>query len=158
MTNEHMTNGSDNRRRVILAATALLILGAFAIPLPVVASAPQTRRIEISARQFAYEPAALAVNRGDTITLRLESLDAAHGLFVDGYDVNIQAEPGKSAEITFVADKEGAFKLRCSIPCGNLHPFMIGELNVAPGLRVRALIAALIAAAGAVVFFWGKTT
>ena len=139
----------------LVAITALLILVALSVPLPAVASAPQTRRIEVNARQFAYEPATLNVNRGDTITFHLESLDATHGLFVDGYAVNIQAEPGKSAEVTFVADKEGKFKFRCSVSCGTLHPFMIGELNVAPNLPLgRAIFVTLIVAIGATVFFW----
>jgi heme/copper-type cytochrome/quinol oxidase subunit 2 len=74
---------------------------------------------------------------------------------VDGYDVNIQAEPGKSAKVTFVADQEGTFKFRCSVSCGTLHPFMIGELNVEPNLPlVRALAATLIVALGAVIYFW----
>jgi len=140
---------------MILATVGLLVLGALFVPLPVALSAPQARTIEIHARQFAYEPATLVVQRGDTITLHLESLDAVHGLFVDGYDVNIQAEPGKSAQVTFIADQGGKFKLRCSIPCGSLHPFMIGELIVEPneGL-VRALAATLIVTLGAVVWFW----
>lgn len=139
----------------LVAITALLMLVALGVPLPAVASSPQTRRIEVNARQFAYEPATLNVNRGDTITFHLESLDATHGLFVDGYAVNIQAEPGKSAEVTFVADKEGKFKFRCSVSCGALHPFMIGELNVAPNLPLgRAIIVTLIVAIGATVFFW----
>jgi len=142
-------------RIAIVALTALAMLAALVAPIPAAASAPQARTIEIYARQFAYEPATLVVQRGDTITLQLESLDAVHGLFVDGYDVNIQAEPGKSAQVTFIADKGGKFKLRCSIPCGSLHPFMIGELIVEPneGL-VRALAAVLIVTLGAVVWFW----
>ncbi|CAG0976631.1 plastocyanin [Anaerolineae bacterium] len=142
-------------RFAIIAVTVLLMLGALIVPLPAVASVAQMRRIEINARQFAYDPPTLNVNRGDTITFHLESLDATHGVFVDGYNVNIQAEPGKSAEVTFVADKEGKFKFRCSVSCGTLHPFMIGELNVAPNVPlVRALFVTLIVALGATVFFW----
>lgn len=144
-------------RFAIIAVTVLLMLGALIVPLPAVASVAQMRRIDINARQFAYEPATLTVQRGDTITFHLESLDATHGLFVDGYNVNIQAEPGKSAEVTFVADKEGTFKFRCSVSCGTLHPFMIGELNVEPNEpRVRAIAATLIIAIGAVIYFWNR--
>lgn len=150
-----------NQKRLSILVVTLTLLGVFAalgIPLPVGASAPQARRIEITARQFAYEPATLTVNRGDIITVRLESLDAVHGLFVDGYAVNLQAEPGKSAEVTFVADRAGTFKFRCSIPCGNLHPFMIGELIVEPNEpRVRAIVATLVLAIGATIFFWNRT-
>ena len=148
------------RRRIwIAASTALLTLAAIVIPLPTAtAAAAQARRIDVNARTFAFEPATIQVQRGDTVTLHLESLDAEHGLFIDGYDVNIQAEPGKSAEITFVADKEGKFKFRCSVTCGALHPFMIGELNVEPDFPfTRAVAATLIASIGAIAFFWRNT-
>ncbi len=146
-----------HRRAWIAASTVLLTLAAIVVPMPAAAStaAPQKRTIDVTARQFAFEPATLDIQRGDTVTIHLESLDAAHGLFIDGYDVDIHAEPGKSAETTFVADKAGKFKIRCSVSCGALHPFMIGELNVEPDFRfVRAAAVTLIATIGAVVFFW----
>jgi heme/copper-type cytochrome/quinol oxidase subunit 2 len=152
-----LTHELKNRKAkfMLVAIIGVLMLVALFAPIPVAAASPQARTIEINARQYAYSPETLVVNRGDTITLHLESFDAAHGLFVDGYDVNIQAEPGKSAVVTFVADKAGKFKFRCSIPCGTLHPFMIGELNVEPNAPlVRALAATLIIAIGAVIYFW----
>ncbi len=143
------------RHFAIAAITLLLIVAAMLVPLPAVASTPQARTIEVTARQFAFEPATLDIQRGDTVTIHLESLDAAHGLFVDGYDVDIHAEPGKSAETTFVADKPGKFKFRCSVSCGALHPFMIGEMNVEPDFPfMRAVAATLIATIGALVYFW----
>ena len=146
----------DSRRRfVILATTFLLILVAMILPIPIAAAAPQTHTIEMNARTFAFEPSTLAVQKGDTVTIHLQSLDAQHGLFIDGYDVDMQAEPGKSAQVTFVADKDGKFKFRCSVTCGALHPFMIGELTVAPDFPfARAVLATLIASLGAVGFFW----
>jgi heme/copper-type cytochrome/quinol oxidase subunit 2 len=53
-----------------------------------------------------------------------------HGLYVDGYDVSIEADPGQTATLTFVADKSGSFRFRCNITCGAMHPFMIGKLTV----------------------------
>jgi len=150
-----MSQKSRTLKFAIVAITPLLILGALFAPLPVAAPAPQARTIEISARQFAYEPATVRVNRGDMLTFHLESLDAAHGLSVDGYDVNIQAEPGKSASVTFVADKEGTFKFRCSVSCGALHPFMIGELNIEPNAPlVRTILVTIIVGIGAMIWFW----
>ncbi len=145
------------RRTLIAASTTLTTLAAILVPLPptLAAPAPQSHVIEVNARAFAYEPATMSVRRGDTVTLHLESLDTVHGLYIDGYDVDIQAEPGKSAEITFVADREGKFKVRCSIACGPLHPFMLGELTVEPNWPFdRALIATVLATIGALAFFW----
>ena len=144
-----------HRQFAIATVTVLLIVAAMLVPLPAVAATPQARTIEVTARQFAFEPATLDIQRGDTVTIHLESLDAAHGFFVDGYDVDIHAEPGKSAETTFVAGKAGKFKIRCSVSCGALHPFMIGEMTVEPDFPfARAVAATIIASVGALAFFW----
>lgn len=144
-----------NLRLCIAALTVILIGAAMIAPLPIQAAPPQARTIDVNARAFGYEPASLSVQRGDTITLKLESGDALHGLYVDGYEIELNADPGHSSSITFVADKEGKFKFRCSISCGALHPFMIGELHVEPNAPfLRAILATLIAAVGAVAFFW----
>ena len=54
--------------------------------------------------------------------------------------------------MSFVADQAGTFRLRCSIPCGALHPFMIGTLHVGKNeLLWRGLALAMLAA---VVCMW----
>jgi heme/copper-type cytochrome/quinol oxidase subunit 2 len=152
-----MTWSHNRRRQIIATLTILWVIGTMMMPLPITASAPQTHTVEMSARTFAFEPSMFTVQRGDTVTIHLESLDAQHGLFIDGYDVNIQAEPGKSAQVTFVADQDGKFKFRCSVTCGPLHPFMIGELTVAPDLPfARAVVATLIVVIGGMMFFWDR--
>lgn len=115
--------------------TAWILLGllaaivAFAPP-PAPSVPPQNRTFELDARQFAYSPSELHVNPGDTVTIRLVSTDVVHGLYVDGYDISVEADPGQSATLTFVADKPGSFRFRCNITCGAMHPFMIGKLTV----------------------------
>lgn len=102
---------------------------AFA-PLPAPSITPQERTFRIDARQFAYSPAELHVNPGDTVTLQLVSNDVVHGLYVDGYDVSVEADPGQTTTVTFVANKPGSFRFRCNVTCGAMHPFMIGKLAV----------------------------
>jgi heme/copper-type cytochrome/quinol oxidase subunit 2 len=114
---------------------ALLLLGLAAgmilfAPLPLPAAAPQTRTFRVEARQFAYSPSELRVNPGDTVTLQLVSTDVVHGLYLDGYNISVEAEPGQSATLTFVADRPGSFRFRCNVTCGAMHPFMIGKLTV----------------------------
>jgi hypothetical protein len=65
--------------------------------------------------------------------------------YLDGYDLNVIAPPGQTAHLTFVADRAGDFRFRCSVTCGALHPFMIGKLNVGPNwLLYRAAGLALL--------------
>lgn len=106
---------------------ALLWLG---MPLPQRLGPPVERAFRVEARQFAFSPAVLRVNPGDRVTIELHAMDVAHGLEVDGYGVEIQATPGQPAHLTFVADRPGTFRLRCSVTCGDLHPFMLGQLQV----------------------------
>jgi heme/copper-type cytochrome/quinol oxidase subunit 2 len=143
--------------RIWLAGSLSLLLAVVALvaPLPWPSAPAQERRLELTARRFEYDPGTLRVNRGDTVIIKLQADDAVHGLYVDGYDVSAQAEPGQPAELKFVASETGAFHIRCSVPCGNLHPFMIGKLIVGPNLTwLRAVLASLVALTGALVAFW----
>lgn len=90
------------------------------------------KQLKVVARQFAYDPPIIRVNRGDTVTIEASSQDVMHGLYIDGYQIDEELRPGKSARFTFVANKAGRFGFRCSRTCGVLHPFMIGTLIVEP--------------------------
>jgi len=116
------------RFSLLLFGIAGLVV-AFA-PLPVQPVAPQERTFQVDARQYAYSPSELKVNTGDTVTIQLISTDVVHGLYVDGYDISVEADPGQSAILTFIADKPGSFRFRCNVTCGAMHPFMIGKLTV----------------------------
>jgi len=116
------------RFSLLLFVMAGLVV-AFA-PLPVSPVTPQERTFRIDARQFAYSPSELQVNEGDTVIIQLVSADVVHGLYVDGYDVSVEADPGQTTTLTFTADKPGSFRFRCNVTCGAMHPFMIGKLNV----------------------------
>ena len=102
---------------------------AFA-PLPVPAISPQAQTFQIDARQFAYSPSEITVNPGDTVTLQLVSTDVVHGLYIDGYDLSVESDPGQTATLSFKANKPGSFRFRCNVTCGAMHPFMIGKLTV----------------------------
>ena len=118
-----------NSRFIFLLLAIAGLVVAFA-PLPVQSIAPQERTFRIEAGQFAYSPSELKVNPGDTVTIQLVSTDVVHGLYVDGYDISVEADPGQPATLAFIADKPGSFRFRCNVTCGAMHPFMIGKLNV----------------------------
>ena len=143
-----------NHQWFVGSLTIGLALIALLAPISLKA-APQERLMTVSARSFAFEPGTLRVNRGDKVVIDLESTDVAHGLYIDGYGVSVKAEPGRPAQLAFIANRGGAFRFRCNVSCGNLHPFMIGKLVVGPNLTwLRALAATLITALGATLFFW----
>jgi heme/copper-type cytochrome/quinol oxidase subunit 2 len=138
---------------LLLFATAGLVV-AFA-PLPVRSVAPRERTFRISARQYAYSPSELHVNPGDMVTFELVSTDVVHGLYVDGYGVSVEADPGQTSTLTFIADRPGSFRFRCNITCGAMHPFMIGKLTVgANHWLYRGIGLAILATLG--VIMWTK--
>lgn len=111
----------------------------------------QERRIDVVARRFYYSPDTIVVNRGDRVILRLISEDVQHGLYIDGYDLNVTAYPGSDGRVSFVADRTGKFTFRCSVTCGMHHPYMVGYLKVLPNKyfyislwTVLAILAALL--------------
>lgn len=106
----------------------------------------EPRVITVKAKRFEYIPNRIYVRQGQTVTLRMESLDVTHGLYLDGYGLDIKANPGLVAKATFVADKRGRFTFRCSETCGEFHPYMIGFLEVTPNRRFHVFILAVCAA------------
>ncbi|MFH1350113.1 MAG: 4Fe-4S binding protein [Pseudomonadota bacterium] len=113
----------------------------------------RTHRILLEAKKYGYSPSRIEVNRGDKVILRPTSLDVTHGFFLDGYPVEfiikqkginylkytwkddegkLHTDWDKVSEVAFTAEKSGKFIFRCTQTCGNLHPFMSGELIVGP--------------------------
>ncbi|MFQ6014396.1 MAG: hypothetical protein ACE5NP_03000 [Anaerolineae bacterium] len=141
--------------KVILALFAALALATLLVPLPLAGVEPGQRHFVVQATSFAYDPAIIRVNRGDQVKLVLKSLDVTHGLYLDGYGLNLSAPPGRKAEADFVADRVGKFRFRCSESCGALHPFMIGELVVEPNTPFwRSILLTAVVALGSIVYLW----
>lgn len=130
---------------VLLAGIVLMV------PVPAFAVAPVERVFKIQASQFEYFPAELRVNPGDRVTIELTATDVVHGLSIDGYNLETTADPGQTARLTFTADREGSFRFRCTVTCGNLHPFMIGKLHVGQNAQLwrGAVLAGLVLLGGA---------
>jgi len=81
-------------------------------------------------------PEIVEVNEGDIVSFHLTNLERAedetHGFTVDTYGKHGSFEPGKTASLTFVADKAGIFPYYCTEFCSALHLEMEGILLVRP--------------------------
>jgi len=129
-------------------------LALIVLLLPVPASAgPVTHEITMVADQFAFDPPVLRVNRGDRLLLTLQAADVVHGFYLDGYGIEARVEPGISQQVEFVADRAGKYRYRCSVSCGTLHPFMIGELVVSPNLTYVRAVGLTLVVLGATLFY-----
>lgn len=141
-------------RKSTLMLIVILLLAALALPMLIKpGGGGQTRIITLEAAKYGYSPAKIIVNQGDKIVIKPTSLDVTHGFYLDGYPVeftikqqgiayqkytwededgSVQTDWDKVSQIEFVADRKGKFIFRCTRVCGNLHPFMTGELIVRP--------------------------
>jgi heme/copper-type cytochrome/quinol oxidase subunit 2 len=139
---------------IIVVAVVALMMVIMLVPIPYL-SKPRTHHITLDSQQYEYDPGRVEVHQGDTVIIDFTASDVVHGFFLDGYGIETRVEPGLTKRIEFVADKPGKFRFRCSVSCGSMHPFMIGELVVGPNTTLyRAAATMLIGIAGTLIYLW----
>lgn len=83
-------------------------------------------------------PDLIEVEEGDIVSIHLtsneQSKDQTHGFTIDTYNVHGSFEPGKTASVTFSADKQGVFPMYCTEFCSALHLEMEGYFLVKPSV------------------------
>lgn len=88
------------------------------------------KEFKMTAKQFAFEPSVIEVNKGDKVRLIVASKDVPHGISIPEYGINERLDPGNPVTIEFTADKEGTFTTFCSVFCGSGHSNMKGKIVV----------------------------
>ena len=83
--------------------------------------APAPRVVEITAKRFEFNPKQVTLKRGETVTIRLVTLDRAHGLLVKPLGVDLDADAGKPGQITITPQDAGTFNAICDHYCGSGH-------------------------------------
>ena len=86
--------------------------------------------IDMTAKQWDFEPSTVRVREGQTVRLHITSIDVDHGIKIPEFEVNEKLTPGEKVDIEFVADKKGTFPFFCNVQCGSGHRIMTGELVV----------------------------
>jgi cytochrome c oxidase subunit II len=107
---------------------AVLILIAFSAGIGWSQIAP--RRVEITAKRFAFDPAEITLRRGEPVVLVLKSADVAHGLRFRELNLNLKVGAGATAEAQFTPEETGNFVGHCSVFCGRGHGSMILKMHV----------------------------
>jgi len=150
----------SKKRAIILILFSLELAVVIPLGIALVPKATTTRHISIDARRFGYTPARVIVNKGDKVILRFSTSDVTHGFQLDGYRIDLIAKKGvtfkrntwqqenghlkinwnRVSTVKFVANRTGKFIFRCTETCGNLHPFMTGELIVRPNMAYHFFI------------------
>ena len=86
--------------------------------------------IEISSKQWEFEPNQIIVQQGQTVVIRLVSTDVPHGFAIDEYNIYTFVPPGQTVDISFIAKDQGVFEIFCNIFCGEGHSTHRGQLIV----------------------------
>jgi polyferredoxin/plastocyanin len=142
-------------KRRIAALAAALALGAVSVALAGFVHPRGGRDVEVPLMvgRFAFDPPRVTVDAGDRVTFRIRSRDVTHGFAVEGTGIDATVLPGHEVRVTVPAEHAGKLRYRCSVVCGPLHPFMVGEIVVRPnpwplGGAALALGVGFLASAG----------
>jgi len=122
------------------ALSVLLLVSVAAQPLEHTGSAAgaaggqdqgQVREFSISGDQFAFNPAALEVNRNDLVKINFTARDIPHSLTIDGpYRISKRAGAGQTVTFEFRADQAGTFAFYCNLSQDAKCKEMKGHLTV----------------------------
>lgn len=148
--------------KLLTIGLAIVLICAI-IPVLLAKPAPevgQKRDVYIKAALWEYSPYRIVVDQGDEVRLKLASKDVVHGFHLESHGIEATMYPGKLpfylrnpdtekkavpvTETSFTARHWGKFFYRCSVTCGNLHPFMLGELIVRPNYPFKAAVGATL--------------
>ena len=94
-------------------------------------SGGDVKTIDVTASRFQFEPATISVAQGDSVRLRLHSVDRSHAFAIKAFRVKtVIPKGGETVTVEFVADQAGTFAFTCSEYCGTGHSGMKGSLVV----------------------------
>jgi cytochrome c oxidase subunit 2 len=124
-----------NKRSWRYAAAATLlceVAAAFYLSgvVPTLAADVPAQRIEVVAKKFEFGPKEIRVKKNQRVIIVLTSPDFVHGFSLPDFNVRVDGIPGKTVEVTFVADKAGKFIFLCDNFCGEDHDKMTAVLIV----------------------------
>ena len=100
------------------------------VPQQTSAQSGEVKEFKMTAKQFAFEPSTIEVNKGDKVRLIVTSTDVPHGIAIKEYGINQRLDVGKPVTIEFIADKQGTFTAYCSVFYGTGHKDMKGKIIV----------------------------
>ncbi|MDD5623777.1 MAG: cupredoxin domain-containing protein [Candidatus Peribacteraceae bacterium] len=90
----------------------------------------QARVVRVEAANWAFTPDLITAQVGEKVTIELVGVSGMHALAVPALGINLAVDPGQTARVDLPTDKAGTFEFHCSIPCGEGHKDMTGEIVI----------------------------
>lgn len=87
------------------------------------------REIEVTASSLKFDPGEITVTAGEDVSIVLTSTDLLHDFTVDGLDIHVAADTGKTVAGGLRADEPGQYTYYCTVP-GHREAGMEGTLTV----------------------------
>jgi cytochrome c oxidase subunit 2 len=94
------------------------------------APAPAVRLIKVSAHRFEFLPNNLALKKGATVEIELDTQDVLMGFNAPDFAVRATIVPGQVTRVRFTPQKVGTFTFLCDVFCGSGHEDMSGTITV----------------------------
>jgi cytochrome c oxidase subunit II len=94
------------------------------------ASETEPRKVQITAKQFAFEPSTITLKKGEPVELEIKSADVEHGMYFSDPSMHLTIPKHGKTNVTFTPEKEGDFIGNCSVFCGIGHGGMMLTLHV----------------------------
>lgn len=107
------------------------------------------RLIQVTAKNFEFEPSEIHVKTGEKVQLKLTSVDRTHGIHIDPFpsgghsntapgisftygDDCLKLKKDATATLEFTAEAPGTYQFSCCKKCGTGHGKMKGKIVVDP--------------------------
>jgi cytochrome c oxidase subunit II len=111
----------------------LAVLASLAIPALADALPPETKKIDVVAHKYAFEPSRIEVKVGEPVEITLRSTDTKHGFVSKDLGLEkVVFSKDQPATVKFTPSKVGTFAFKCARFCGMGHGRMKGEIVVTP--------------------------
>lgn len=89
-----------------------------------------SRTITMTAELWKFTPNVIRVKQGEDVTLQITGVSGTHGFSVPGLGISETVFQGKTASVKIPTSRAGTFDFSCSIPCGQGHGNMTGQIIV----------------------------
>jgi cytochrome c oxidase subunit II len=122
---------SDGWRKIVTVKLVAFSAAIFFIWTLAADQPDSPRRIEITAKKFAFDPAEVTVKVGEPVVLVMHSTDVTHGLELGRLHIKAEEiKKNKKTEIKFTPQEVGHYVGLCAHFCGPGHGAMRLQIDV----------------------------
>ncbi len=76
------------------------------------------RTIDLTVKNWEFDPPTIIVPAGQTVTLRVKSVDVPHSFIIEQIGTAVDAEPFRTKDVTIKIPAIGRYAITCTKNCG----------------------------------------